>query len=93
MRGDLIAIDVHGVTVPVLSGSRPEAALVAMKPLVECMGLDWSAQFRRIRRHHVLGAELKPVEIHMPGDQLRVHVFLPLARIDDWLQIITVIPP
>jgi hypothetical protein len=93
MRGNLIAIDVHGVAVPALSGSTPKATLVAMKPLVEGMGLDWSAQFRRIQRHHVLGAEVTPVEIRMPGDELRVHVFLPLAQIDDWLQAIAVVPP
>ena len=29
---------------------------VAMRPICEAIGLDWSAQFRRIERHPVLGA-------------------------------------
>ncbi len=31
-----------------------EIVLVAIKPIVEGMGLDWSAQFRRIQRDPIL---------------------------------------
>lgn len=36
-----------------------QTAFVAMKPIVEGMGLDWDKQLQRIKEHPVLGPQLK----------------------------------
>lgn len=51
--GKTIAVPFHGATLLVITD--PTGTLVPLKPLVTGMGLDWSAQFRRIKRDLVLG--------------------------------------
>lgn len=41
---------------PLLTTNDGDIVRVAMKPICEAIGLDWSAQFRRIKRHPVLGS-------------------------------------
>lgn len=47
-------ISFHGQTVPVFSQNNQH--YVAMKPICENIGLDWSAQYRKIQRNTVLNA-------------------------------------
>lgn len=59
---------------------------VAMKPICEAIGLDWSAQFRRIERHAVLGTCVAVMATQLPGEvQSRDVVTLPLDYLNGWL--------
>ncbi len=59
---------------------------VAMKPICEAIGLDWSAQFRRIERHPVLGTCVAMMATQLPGEsQSREIVTLPLDYLNGWL--------
>lgn len=63
---------------------------VAMKPVAEAIGLDWSAQFRRIKRHPVLKSCVAITAMQLSGDkQARDYVLLPLAYLNGWLFTIT----
>jgi len=82
----LTTIDFHGAKLIAIAGDRPETTLVAMKPIVEGMGLAWEKQRERINEHPVLGSAPTIRGAQMPGDdQERQHLFMPLARINFWL--------
>ena len=50
----LVPVEFHGAT---LSASIIDGApCVAIRPIVEALGLDWASQFTRIKRHPVLSA-------------------------------------
>lgn len=79
---ELTTIDFHGAKLVAIGGDSPESVRVAMKPIVEGMGLDWSGQLQRIKRHPVLSRGMGVLPIQMPGDdQARETVTLPLNRI------------
>lgn len=54
MSKQLTTIDFHGAKLVAVAGDRPDSTLVAMKPIVEGMGLDWKTQHRKISSHPVL---------------------------------------
>ncbi|MFT9115210.1 MAG: phage antirepressor N-terminal domain-containing protein [Acetobacter malorum] len=54
MSKQLTTIDFHGSKLFAIAGDRPETTLVAMKPIVEGMGLAWQTQHRKISSHPVL---------------------------------------
>lgn len=54
MSKQITTIDFHGSKLIAIAGDRPENTLVAMKPVVEGMGLDWKTQHRKISSHPVL---------------------------------------
>ena len=59
---------------------------VAMKPICESIGIDWTAQFRRIQRHPVMATCIAMTAIQMPGDDQRREVAtLPLDMLNGWL--------
>ena len=63
-----------------------ETIRVAMKPICDAIGLDWSAQFRRIERHAVLGTCVAIMAMQLPGEmQSRDIVTLPLDYLNGWL--------
>ena len=51
--GSTITIDFHGDPLAAILDDR--GTFVPLRPLVVGMGLDWSAQYRRVRRDLVLG--------------------------------------
>ena len=53
MSANMVMVDFHGDTI--FAMETPEGVFVAVRPIVERFGLDWSAQFRRIKRDAVLG--------------------------------------
>lgn len=81
MPNELTTIPFNGATLLAIKGDTPEATLVAMKPIVEGMGLQWSGQLQRIKRHPVLAtcvcimAMQPPESATQPSDfeDLRVH--------------------
>lgn len=59
---------------------------VAMKPLVENMGLDWRAQYKRILRDDVLNTCVVMMDTQLPNDiQRRQVVFMPIEYLNGWL--------
>ncbi|GAN66919.1 phage antirepressor N-terminal domain-containing protein [Acetobacter orientalis] len=54
MSKQLTTIDFHGSKLVAIAGDRPETTMVAMKPVVEGMGLDWKTQHRKLSSHPVL---------------------------------------
>jgi len=86
MTNHLTTIDFYGVNLLAIEGDVPEKTLVAMKPMVDGMGLDWSAQFRKANRNHVINTCIAKITIQVPGDiQAREHIFIPLNRVHFWL--------
>lgn len=65
---------------------------VALRPIIESLGLDWSAQYRRINRDPVLSEEIKMIsvavtatEIRQRGEGAREHICLPKKFISGFL--------
>lgn len=83
---ELTTVDFHGAKLVAVKGATPAETLVAMKPVVEGMGLDWEEQRRKLHRHPVLSPDLTFATVQMPGDdQRREWAFLPLTRVNFWL--------
>ncbi|MGH2342558.1 phage antirepressor N-terminal domain-containing protein [Segnochrobactraceae bacterium EtOH-i3] len=80
----ITTIDFHGASLIVRAGDSPSTTLVAMKPVVEGMGLDWSAQFRKLERHPVLAKGIAMMAIPSAGGPQDM-VALPLNRLHFWL--------
>ena len=82
----IVTVNFHGATLASLLGSTPDTTEVAMKPIVEGMRLDWTAQYRKLLSHPVLAACVAVKTMQMPGDsQAREHVFLRLTRLPFWM--------
>lgn len=63
-----------------------DAPVIAMKPIVENMGLDWRAQRQRILRHPVMSKGVVMITTQMSGDdQSREFTCLPLSMLNGWL--------
>lgn len=59
---------------------------VALKPIVDAMGISWQGQLERIKRDAVLSTCIRVTRMQMPGDsQSREHIFLPLDMLNGWL--------
>lgn len=90
MRNALTTIAFHGANLVAIPGETPETTMVAMKPFVEGMRLDWGGQHKKVLSHPVLSACVSVTEMQMPGDtQVREHTFLPLNRLHFWLATIS----
>lgn len=64
-------------------GDKPH---VAVKPISDALGLDWSGQLQRIKRDPVLSTSVVVTPTQMPGDdQRREVVTLPLDKMNGWL--------
>lgn len=84
--GGLTTVNFHGNDLVALRGDSPETTLVAMKPVVEGMGLDWTYQYRKLAEHPVLSSCVAVTAIQVPGStQSRDMIFLPLNRLSFWL--------
>lgn len=58
---------------------------VAMKPIVEAIGLDWDGQRQRIRRHQVLSEGAVMITAVAEDGRKRQMSFLPLKMLNGWL--------
>lgn len=86
MGTELTQVEFHGATLVAIKGTAPETTLVAMKPVVEGMGLDWQKQMQKIKDHPVLASAYTLRGVQLPADtQGREHAFLPLNRLNFWL--------
>lgn len=86
MSTALTTIPFHGANLIAIPGETPDKTMIAMRPLVEGMKLDWSYQRKKLNDHPVLSTCVAVIATQMPSeDQERLHVFLPLNRIHFWL--------
>lgn len=77
-------IDFHGHTL--ITAEHDSKPHVAMRPIVDAIGLDWDAQRQRIKRHPVLSTCAVIITSQLPGDTQRREVtFLPLSMLNGWL--------
>ena len=74
--------DLQGVVVMTTPYQR--TIFVPLRPLCTFLGLDWSAQRKRISRDPVLTEAMKSVEIQTPGGP-QVMQCLPLDYLNGWL--------
>ncbi|KAF0138106.1 MAG: anti-repressor protein Ant [Rhodospirillaceae bacterium] len=79
-------ITFEGSSLIAIAGPTPAETFVAMKPIVESMGLAWQVQHRKLMAHPVLRPCITIMVIQMPGDnQTREHLCLSLTRLPYWL--------
>lgn len=83
-KDDLTTIQFHDARLIVRRGETPEQTLVAMKPVVEGMGMDWGGQHKKLSNHPVLSKGISEMEIPSAGGQQSMTA-LPLNRIHFWL--------
>ncbi|MGP9819177.1 phage antirepressor N-terminal domain-containing protein [Salinarimonas sp. NSM] len=88
MRNALTTITFHGANLVAIPGESPETTMVAMKPVVEGMGLDWGGQHKKVLSHPVLSGCVSVTEIPSEGGMQRT-VLLPLNRLHFWLATIS----
>jgi len=86
-----VTIPFHEDTLIVQLGEDGEIC-VALRPIVEALGLDWSAQYRRIRRDPVLSEEMKTIsvavtttEIRKRGEGAKSYICLPKQFVSGFL--------
>lgn len=74
----------HDETLIVLEDSLGDR-FVALRPIVEALGLDWSAQYRRLNRHPVLSATVAMTTTVAEDGRDREMVALPIELFHGWL--------
>ena len=84
MANDLTTVDFHGTTLLAVRGETPAETLVAMKPVVEGMGLAWQPQHRKLLEHPILSQGIIELMIPSAGGP-QVMTALPLNRLNFWL--------
>ena len=77
-----VSIDFHGSEI--LTFNVDGVVRVAMKPVCQGIGLQWQAQFNRIRRHPVLSKGVSVMDIPSKGGVQKC-VTLPLNKLNGWL--------
>jgi len=77
-------IPFHGTTIATFE--MDGEVFVAMRPIVEAIGLAWQGQLERLKRHPVLKSCVSVTLTQLPGDrQKREYVVLPLEFLHGWL--------
>jgi hypothetical protein len=87
-RQDLTTIDFHGTKLQAIPGDSLEAVRVAIKPMSDAMGLNWSGQFTKLKEHPVLGPRIGLSQMRAADGKIRPFVTLPLSMVPGWLTII-----
>lgn len=82
MTNSLVPVSFHGATLA--TSTIDGVPYVAMRPICEAIGLDWTAQLQRIKRHPVLARGVVVITVpSASGDQLTT--MLPLNKLNGWL--------
>jgi P22_AR N-terminal domain len=68
-----------------IRGDTPETTLVAMRPVVQGMGLNWASQFVKIKANPVLGPTVVTITTVAADGKRREMDGLPLNRLNFWL--------
>jgi hypothetical protein len=81
---NLVSIPFHQHSI--LTLREGDKVFVAMKPICEAMGLQWRAQYHRLKRDPVLSTCVSMMDTQMPGDvQSREVTFLDMEYLNGWL--------
>lgn len=78
----IVKVDFRGDTVTAVR--EGDQVLVAVKPIIERLGLDWEAQRQRITRDDVLASSTCMIRVETPAGQ-RETVALPLELLSGFL--------
>ncbi len=78
---DLVIYDGRQIPAPMIDGKR----FVAMRPIVEGMGLDWKDQLNLIRRDEVLNSTVVITTTVAEDGKIREMVCLPEEFLQGWL--------
>lgn len=81
--GDIVTVNFRGDDL--YGFKQDDGVYLALKPMVEAMGLDWSAQFRRVQRDPILaeGIAMMATPFGRGGDQQTLCIKLEL--VNGWL--------
>ena len=63
---------------------------VAMRPICENIGLDWTAQAQKIKRHHILNSTMVMITIVAQDGKNREMATLPIGYLNGWLMSVDV---
>jgi len=78
------AVDFYGDAIPV--AQTPDGGLyVALRPITDFLGLDFSAQRRRVLRDEVIAPRTRPVLITAADGRQREQLCIPLDLLPGWL--------
>lgn len=80
----LTTVPFQGANLIVREGRTPADTMIAMKPLVEGMGLNWETQRQRMTRHPVLKEGTCVIQVPSAGGPQDM-LFLPLMRLNFFL--------
>ncbi|WAR42918.1 phage antirepressor N-terminal domain-containing protein [Methylomonas rapida] len=58
---------------------------VALKPICDNLGIDWTAQFRRIKRNEFLNSTVAMMAIVAEDGKLREMLMMPIKYLNGWL--------
>lgn len=84
MKTQIASVSFHSHALTVITHNTQQ--LVAMRPIVEAIGLDWKSQYNRIQRHPVLSTSVVMMTTQLLGDsQRRELLCLPLELLNGWL--------
>lgn len=81
---ELIKIDFHGSTLLAYPGDAPNNPLIAMKPVVEGMGLAWQSQLAKLKSHPILSKGVTDIVIPSSGGPQST-VAISLNKLNFWL--------
>ena len=79
----LVTVDFHGQSI--LATTIDGKPYVAMRPIVENIGLQWGSQFNRIQRHPVLKSTVFMMTTVAEDGKQREMLCLPLSMLNGWL--------
>lgn len=81
--GEIVTVNFRGDTL--YGFKQDDGTFLALKPMVEAMGLDWSAQFRRVQRDPILaeGIAMMATPFGRGGEQEMLCIKLEL--VNGWL--------
>jgi P22_AR N-terminal domain/ORF6C domain len=77
-------VDFYGDPVPVAQVEGGEI-LVPLRPLTSFLGLDYSAQYRRVSRSEVMADSVRSVMMRSEDGSMRSQLCLPLDMLPGWL--------
>jgi P22_AR N-terminal domain len=81
MKTELIQFHGHDV----VTIHEPDGIYVALKPIVDAIGLAWHGQFERLQRDQVLSSTVRVIRMVADDEKAREMVCLPLDILNGWL--------
>ncbi|MFP5515618.1 MAG: phage antirepressor N-terminal domain-containing protein [Alphaproteobacteria bacterium] len=81
---ELTTVDFHGATLVAIRGETDASTLVAMKSVVEGMGLTWERQREKLNAHPVLAPTIRGVPFPSAGG-VQDTLCIPLSKLNFWL--------